>query len=172
MNHISFEISSDVKFIRLKRLSLLFIAMFIVACQPAQTRKVDNRKLHDGVLGIKADVVSNNDICKKPVKVNRKRYGRLSQRNKRRLLHDYVTRIRQKIHGGWLKPDGVGAQEYCKVLIKQRIDGCVRRVSFKDCRHYKLRTTVRRAVLKASPLPEAPHPALFSDEVILNFKIQ
>lgn len=170
MSQLSFVLTRKIKVNRLKGLGVLIVAMFIAACQPAQTRKVDNRKLHDGVLGVKADVVSNNNICKKPVKVKNKRYGRLSQKNKRRFLQDYVTRIRQKIYGGWLKPD-ISAQEYCKVSIKQRIDGCVRQVSFKDCRHYKLRATVRRAVLKASPLPEAPHPALFTDEVILNFKI-
>ncbi len=155
---------------------LTVISTLIVACQPMPTKQsansVDNNKVYDGVLGVRANIATKQNICKRPVKINRKRYGRLSYKGRRRQMYDYVTGIRQKVYAHWLKPEGVGKEESCSVLIKQRIDGCVRNVSFKNCRHYKMRTTVRSAVMKASPLPEAPHPALFSTEVLLNFKLK
>jgi len=156
------------------RLLCLTMVVFLLACQPAQTTRktVDNRKVHDGVLGVKVAAVDRKDRCKGRVKVNRKRYGRLSSRSRRRQLYDYVTGIRRNVNSNWLKPKGVSERESCSVLIRQRIDGCVTKVSFKNCRHFKMRTTVRRAVLKASPLPQAPHPSLFSTEVLLNFKIK
>ena len=148
------------------------LLVFLTACQPGTETKADHRAMHNGILGEKVDLGVRADICRHKVRVNRKHCGRLSRRARKRLLYDYVTGIRQKITVNWLKPDGLADNESCSVLIKQRIDGCVRHVSFRNCRHYKMRTSIRRAVLKASPLPVAPHPALFTDQILLVFKVK
>ncbi|VAW80423.1 hypothetical protein MNBD_GAMMA12-2861 [hydrothermal vent metagenome] len=151
---------------------LILISQVFVACQPGPTKPtvVDQGVLRDGVLGVKAKIDLKNNICKNPVKINKTRYGRLSTRSRRRQQYDYATEIKRKVHSNWLKPKGLTSRSRCTVLIKQRIDGCVVNVSFKRCNSSSMRTTVRQAVLKSSPLPVAPHPALFAAELLLSFK--
>ncbi len=153
-------------------LYLILISLVLVACQPGPIKPtvVDQGELRDGVLGVKAKIDLNKNICKQPVKINKTRYGRLSSKSRRRHQYDYASQIKTKVHSNWLKPKDLTSHARCTVLIKQRIDGCVINVSFKSCTSPKMRMTVRQAVLKASPLPLAPHPALFSSEILLSFK--
>ena len=163
----------------LRVLVISAVVLLLGACQSAPPRKSNVTaverspgKSHNGIHGVKANIESRQFICRSPVNIPGRRYGRLSYKAKRRFMYDYVTGIRTRIRSRWLKPDGVGLGESCTVRIRQRIDGCVKQVSFKECRHFKMRSTVRRAVMKASPLPQAPHPALFSDDIILTFKVR
>lgn len=152
------------------RTSLFVLVLLgLGACQQSTTRydHVNDGSRSTGSVTLK----TRHKICKRAVALKSRRYGRLSYRSKRRLLYDYVTHLKASISSKLNRPDGVSPGTFCVVRIKQRVDGCVRKIHFTQCISKRMRRSVREAIHRASPLPEAPHPDIFDDTVELKFKI-
>jgi colicin import membrane protein len=58
----------------------------------------------------------------------------------------------------------------CEVRVRQSKTGTVLKVGIGSCNGDEaVRQSIEAAVLRASPLPLPPDPALFEDELIFNF---
>lgn len=115
-------------------------------------------------------IKNRKNLCKRRVVVKKQNYRRITSRDKRRYLYDYVTNIRSAVTSNWRIPSSVQSNDSCTVQIKQRIDGCVKNIKFTQCNHPKMRKSVRDAIAMASPLPMAPHPDIYDDIIEMSFK--
>ncbi len=96
-----------------------------------------------------------------------RRLAKQSAENQRLLLQ-YISRIQRKVEQNWNAPASMVAGWSCEVLVEQDRFGDVQSVQMKQCTGSDaFKSTVERAVRKASPLPEAPNNDIF--EKRLNF---
>lgn len=79
--------------------------------------------------------------------------------------------IRARIERAWIRPDSARAGIDCTVAVTQTPGGTVLRAEVRTCNGDEaLRQSIEDAVLRASPLPPPPDPALFERELILRFR--
>lgn len=114
----------------------------------------------------------HKDICVRPIATPPPKFSHLSPRQKKMHIIDYVTQIRSQITTNWTKPELTTQEESCTAIITQRVDGCVKKVEFDACANSQVQRTVHRAILRASPLPQAPHPAIFDTTIRMNFVVK
>ena len=85
-----------------------------------------------------------------------------------KLLAQYVYQIQRKVEINWNAPASMTKGWSCEVLVMQNRFGEVQNVQMKKCTGSEaFKSTVERAVRKASPLPEAPNNDIFEKK--LNF---
>ena len=79
--------------------------------------------------------------------------------------------IRARIERAWIRPDSARPGLDCTVAVTQASGGTVLQVRVRDCNGDEaVRQSIEDAVLRASPLPAPPDPALFERELILRFR--
>ncbi len=79
--------------------------------------------------------------------------------------------IRARVERAWIRPDSARPGLDCTVTVTQAAGGTVLRVAVRDCNGDEaVRQSIEDAVLRASPLPAPPDPALFERELILRFR--
>lgn len=77
--------------------------------------------------------------------------------------------IKKKIERVWLQPPAVRIAP-CEVVVEQDAKGEVLSAKVQGCRASQAwQDSLRNAVLKASPLPRAPDPALFDHRLVITF---
>ena len=77
--------------------------------------------------------------------------------------------IMKKIEQRWLQPPATRLTP-CEVVVEQDEKGAVLSAKVQDCRASKTwQDSLRNAVLKASPLPPPPDPALFDRVLVITF---
>jgi uncharacterized protein YgiM (DUF1202 family) len=88
----------------------------------------------------------------------------------------YINRIAQKVKENWrylYAKDNWG----CDIYILQDVDGNVQSVNLKSCNvddsitAKSFKSSIERAVYKASPLPAAPTKNVFDREILFHFKV-
>jgi len=95
---------------------------------------------------------------------------RLAKQSKenQKLLAQYIYQIQRKVEINWNAPASMTAGWSCEILVEQNRFGEVQTVRTKQCSGSEaFKSTVERAVRKASPLPEAPNNDVFEKK--LNF---
>ncbi len=96
-----------------------------------------------------------------------RRLAKQSEENQR-LLVQYIAQIQRKVEKNWNAPAAMTAGWSCEIMVEQNRFGDVQSVEMKQCTGSDaFKSTVERAVRKASPLPEAPNNDIF--EKRLNF---
>jgi len=96
-----------------------------------------------------------------------RRMAKQSAENQK-LLAQYVYQIQRKVEANWNAPASMIKGWSCEVLVLQNRFGEVQNVQMKKCTGSEaFKSTVERAVRKASPLPEAPNNDIFEKK--LNF---
>lgn len=79
--------------------------------------------------------------------------------------------IRARIERAWIRPDSARPGLDCTVAVTQASGGTVLQVRVRECNGDEaVRQSIEDAVLRASPLPAPPDPALFERELILRFR--
>lgn len=87
------------------------------------------------------------------------------------LAAQWSAAIRARIERAWIRPDSARPGLDCTVAVTQAPGGTVLRVVVRDCNGDEaVRQSIEDAVLRASPLPAPPDPALFERELILRFR--
>ncbi|MCW8935273.1 MAG: cell envelope integrity protein TolA [Gammaproteobacteria bacterium] len=95
---------------------------------------------------------------------------RLAKRSaeNQKLLSQYIYQIQKKVEMNWNAPASMTAGWSCEIMVEQNRFGEVLNVRIKQCSGSEaFKSTVERAVRKASPLPEAPNNDVFEKK--LNF---
>ncbi|MFN8555793.1 MAG: cell envelope integrity protein TolA, partial [Dehalococcoidia bacterium] len=83
----------------------------------------------------------------------------------------YIAAIQASITHAWIKPASARAGILCRIEVMQVPGGEVTSAHVTDCNGDEaVRQSVENAVLRASPLPEPPDPALFQRKLTLVFK--
>ena len=88
----------------------------------------------------------------------------------------YVNNIAAKVRNYWRYHQGTEANWGCDVYVQQDIDGKVEAVNIQNCnlddseKARAFKSSIERAVYKASPLPPAPDDAVFSREILFIFR--
>lgn len=96
-----------------------------------------------------------------------RRLAKQSAENQR-LLIQYIAMIQRKVEQNWNAPANMTSGWSCEIMVEQNRFGDVQSVQMKQCTGSDaFKSTVERAVRKASPLPEAPNNDIF--EKRLNF---
>ncbi len=88
------------------------------------------------------------------------------------LLSQYIGAIASRITSQWRVPPGVDAKNvYCKVYVKQLLDGGIQDVDVRECKGGgdQLRKSVEDAVWKSDPLPLPTDEELFRSELLITF---
>lgn len=86
-------------------------------------------------------------------------------------MAQYIGQIANKIERSWLRPAGVRPGLECELRVTQIPGGTVTGVKVARCNADEaVRLSVEAAVLRASPLPEPPDPALFERELVVTFR--
>jgi colicin import membrane protein len=87
------------------------------------------------------------------------------------LANQYIALIRAKIEAGWIKPPSATAGLDCEVRVTQAAGGTVLEATVGRCNGDEaVRQSIVAAVLRASPLPAPPDPALFDRNLRFNFR--
>ena len=87
------------------------------------------------------------------------------------LAAQWSAAIRARIERAWIRPDTARPGLDCTVAVTQAPGGTVLRVAVLSCNGDEaVRQSIEDAVLRASPLPAPPDPALFERELILRFR--
>lgn len=87
------------------------------------------------------------------------------------LAAQWSAAIRARIERAWLRPDSARPGLDCSVAVTQAPGGTVLRVAVRECNGDEaVRQSIEDAVLRASPLPPPPDPALFERDLILRFR--
>jgi len=87
------------------------------------------------------------------------------------LLDQWRELIRQRIQRNWVKPPSATAGIDCEVRVTQIPGGDVVDVQVTRCNgDDAVIRSIENAVLRASPLPPPPDPALFERRLVLDFK--
>lgn len=87
------------------------------------------------------------------------------------LANQYKAQIEAKIMRAWRKPPSALPGLVCEVRVTQVQGGAVAGVQIGRCNGDEaVRQSVEAAVLRASPLPAPPDPALFERELIVTFR--
>ena len=117
-------------------------------------------------------VTIHESMCSRPVAVMQTNAPALTAVQRSSMLQHYVESIRDEISKHWFRPASAVSGTQCTVHIKQRRDGCILNAAVTGCTDRNhLKSSVEKAVHLASPLPRAPHPALFDPEVVLLFRV-
>jgi len=96
-----------------------------------------------------------------------RRLAKQSKENQK-LLSQYINNIQRKVANNWNAPASMTAGWSCEIMVEQNRFGDVLNVLTKQCSGSEaFKSTVERAVRKASPLPEAPNNDVFEKK--LNF---
>ena len=96
-----------------------------------------------------------------------RRMAKRSAENQK-LLAQYIYQIQQRVEANWQAPVSMTEGWSCEVMVEQNRFGEVQSVQMKKCTGSDaFKSTVERAVKKASPLPEAPNNDVFEKK--LNF---
>jgi hypothetical protein len=85
----------------------------------------------------------------------------------------YESQIRARIERAWTRPKDTPdtPPASCLVKIHQRKDGMVEDVIWERCEgSFAWLTSLKTAILAASPLPGPPHPSVFVDTFSMSFK--
>ena len=97
---------------------------------------------------------------------------RLAQQNTRlqTLRAQYIKLIEQQVERNWLPPANMTDGWYCEVMVQQNVLGDVTNVQMIKCNGSEaFKSTVERAVMKASPLPSPPDPQVFDKKLQIRF---
>jgi colicin import membrane protein len=87
------------------------------------------------------------------------------------LLEQYIAQIQARVQRNWNRPATARPGINCVVHVTQVPGGEVVGVRVGECNgDDSVRSSIEAAVLKASPLPEPPDPALFERNLRLEFK--
>jgi len=87
------------------------------------------------------------------------------------LAAEWSAAIRARIERAWIRPDSARPGLDCTVAVTQAPGGTVLRVAVRSCNGDEaVRQSIEDAVLRASPLPAPPDPALFERELLLRFR--
>jgi colicin import membrane protein len=87
------------------------------------------------------------------------------------LLEQYIAQIQARVQRNWNRPVTARPGINCVVHVTQVPGGEVVGVRVGECNgDDSVRASIEAAVLKASPLPEPPDPALFERNLRLEFK--
>lgn len=87
------------------------------------------------------------------------------------LAAQWSAAIRARIERAWIRPDSARPGLDCTVAVTQAPGGTVLRVAVRTCNGDEaVRQSIEDAVLRASPLPAPPDPALFERELLLRFR--
>jgi colicin import membrane protein len=87
------------------------------------------------------------------------------------LAAEWSAAIRARIERAWIRPDSARPGLDCTVAVTQAPGGTVLRVAVRTCNGDEaVRQSIEDAVLRASPLPAPPDPALFERELLLRFR--
>lgn len=82
----------------------------------------------------------------------------------------YMALIKQKIENNWAPPPSTPDDLNCKVEVRQVVGGTVTSSNVLSCNgDDAVRQSIVTAVLKASPLPQPPDPALFDPDLTFDF---
>jgi colicin import membrane protein len=82
----------------------------------------------------------------------------------------YLARLSNRIQNAWIKPPSARAGLDCIVNITQLPGGEVTSAHVTQCNgDTAARQSIENAVLKASPLPDPPDPALFERNLVIHF---
>ena len=99
---------------------------------------------------------------------------RLEAANQKRLSSlrgQYIADIQNKVERNWIRPASAKQGLSCKVVVNQIPGGEVINVTVTQCIGDEVfRSSVEKAVYKASPLPRPSDPALFDRELVFTFK--
>jgi len=96
-----------------------------------------------------------------------RRLAKTSAENQK-LLSQYIYQIQKKVEINWNAPASMTSGWSCEIMVEQNRFGEVQNVRTKQCSGSEaFKSTVERAVRKASPLPEAPNNDVFEKK--LNF---
>lgn len=87
------------------------------------------------------------------------------------LLEQYIAQIQARVQRAWIRPPTARPGINCVVHVTQVPGGEVVGVRVGECNGDEyVRQSIEAAVLKASPLPKPPDPALFERNLRLEFK--
>jgi len=99
-----------------------------------------------------------------------RRLAKQSAENQK-LLSQYVYQIQKKVEANWNAPASMTAGWSCEIMVEQNRFGEVQNVQMKKCAGSDaFKSTVERAVRKASPLPEAPNNDVFEKRLEFIFR--
>ncbi len=99
-----------------------------------------------------------------------RRLAKQSKENQK-LLAQYIYQIQRKVTMNWIAPASMTAGWSCEIMVEQNRFGEVQNVRAKQCSGSEaFKSTVERAVRKASPLPEAPNNDVFDKKINFIFK--
>lgn len=107
---------------------------------------------------------------RKQMQAEEARMARQSAENQR-LLAQYIYSIQRKVQANWQPPVNMTAGWSCEIMVEQDRFGEVLNVQMKQCNGSEaFKSTVERAVRKASPLPEAPNNDVFDRKIEFSFR--
>jgi colicin import membrane protein len=87
------------------------------------------------------------------------------------LANQYKAQIEAKIMRNWIRPPSARPGLVCEARVTQVQGGSVTNVQIGRCNGDEaVRQSAEAAVLRASPLPPPPDPALFERELIVTFR--
>ncbi len=87
------------------------------------------------------------------------------------LRAQYIKMIERKSFNSWTPPSDMKEGWYCEVMVQQNALGDVTSVKMIKCDGSEaFKSSVERAVLKASPLPAPPDPQVFDKKIQFTFK--
>ena len=99
-----------------------------------------------------------------------RRLAKQSKENQK-LLVQYLSQIKRKVTMNWIAPASMTAGWSCEVMVEQNRFGEVQNVRINQCSGSEVfKSTVERAVRKASPLPEAPNNDVFDKKIDFIFR--
>ena len=83
----------------------------------------------------------------------------------------YITLLRNKIQGAWIRPPSARVGIDCMVEVTQVPGGEVTSAHVTQCNgDAAVRQSIENAVYRASPLPDPPDPALFERNFVFRFR--
>lgn len=83
----------------------------------------------------------------------------------------YILMIAQDVENSWIRPVSSRQGQSCEVIVTQASSGDVIDVRVQSCDSTDtFRESVKRAVMRASPLPLPPDPELFERQIHFTFK--
>lgn len=95
------------------------------------------------------------------------------QREVRNLRQSYVSSITAKVRENWRTPADISAEAQCELVIVQDRDGTVVSVRTESCNPQaseQFKQAAERAVLRASPLPQAPVAEVYERTIRFVFR--
>ena len=117
----------------------------------------------------KRRLVEAEALKKKLAEEERQRH--LNSAKVQKLRSQYVKLIRRHVEKKWIKPASSSKDMFCSVVITQNRAGTVLSVKTEKCKSNKaFQESVERAVLRASPLPDAPSSDVFERTVRFTFR--